>query len=443
MRPRRLIRAGTSFGRIFIKDILRKTAARHAPEHLRDERIMTARLATIEEIKQQVGNLKGLTIKLAQMAGYLDSSITPELSSALATFQTQAPTISFELVQQVLEEELGDRTREFAEIDPEPVAAASIGQVHWGRLHDGSEVAIKVQFPTAAELIEADLGNAGLLTGLLRLAFPAMETGQMAEELTERIREELDYAHEAKVQRRFHDFYRGHPYIVIPAVHDRLSGRRVLTSAFEKGVLLDQLLTTDQTTRDHYGELIFRFVFRSLYQLGLFNGDPHPGNYLVLPNGRMAFLDFGFSKAFSANELQLFESMIRAMVVEGDAREFRDIIYRAGLLTEPDLDPEPVREYFKAFYDLVLDDRVIQVTDEYATGILHHTFMPSNPLAKYLNVPRTFVVIQRINLGLYALLGRLDATRNWRRIAAEIWPFVNAPPSTAIGEDEWRWRNDS
>ena len=443
MKPRRLIRASSSFGKIFVKDFFRKTAARHAPKHLRDERIKTAQLATVEEIKQQVGNLKGLTIKLAQMAGYLDSSISPELSSALATFQTQAPTISFDLVQRVLVEELGDRIEEFAEIDPVPVAAASIGQVHWGQLRDGNTVAIKVQFPTAAELIEADLGNASVLTGLLRLAFPSMETGQMADELTQRIREELDYTHEAAVQRRFHDFYRGHPYIVIPAVNERLSGRRVLTSAFEEGVVLDRLLEADQHTRDHYGELIFRFVFRSLYQLGLFNGDPHPGNYIVLPKGKMAFLDFGFSKSFTNDELQLFESMIKAMVVDGDALAFRDIIYRAGLLTEADLDPEAVRDYFKAFYDLVLDDRTIQVTDEYATSILHHTFMPSNPLAKYLNVPRTFVVIQRINLGLYALLGRLGANRNWRRIAAEIWPFVNAPPSTALGKEESRWRKNS
>jgi predicted unusual protein kinase regulating ubiquinone biosynthesis (AarF/ABC1/UbiB family) len=377
--------------------------------------------------------------KLAQMAGYLDAEVEPNLRAALASFQHDAPSMEFVLAEERILAEIPHFYRLVKEIDPIPIASASIGQVHHGWLHNGEEVAIKVQFPDAAELIGADLANAGLVTSALKLLFPSMSTKDMAEELVLRLAEELDYTKEAERTERFGVYYQGHPYIVVPRVHFALSSPHVLTTQFLHGRRFNEILSETQQVRDAYGEILFRFVFRSLYRLRLFNGDPHPGNYLFLEDGRIGFLDFGFTKEFDASEIATFESMIQAMVLDRDATRFAKIVHEAGLVTTDDLDPEAVADFFRAFYDIVHEDGPFTVTSGYASSLLHHTFDHDHPVAKYLNVPRSFVVLQRINLGLYALLGYLDATANWRAIASEIWPFVDAPPSTRIGREEQRW----
>ncbi|MHB8191211.1 MAG: ABC1 kinase family protein [Ferrimicrobium sp.] len=439
-RPTRLLRTGVAAGSIYARDRLRQVRAQIGPSTDRNSRLAAARLATAEDVRAQLGNLRGITMKLAQMAGYLDDRVPSELRTSLSSFQSNAPTMTWELAKDTMATSLGDALDLIAEIDPEPVAAASIGQVHWGRLVDGTEVAIKIQFPDARATIGADLANAALVASLLKFAFPMMNTKEMAAEVADRIAEELDYLHEAAVQEEFATYYKDHPYILIPAVHPEVSTDSILTTDFIHGARFDELITRQQDVRDSAGEIIFRFVFRSLYQLGLFNGDPHPGNYLFLDDGRVAFLDFGFAKSFNPSELAIFESMITAMVIDRDPIAFTHAIIDAGLLTDPAANPKAVASYFSAFYDLVDLSRPFTVTPAYATNLMRHTFSSSNPLAASLAVPRTFVVIQRINLGLYAILGALNATANWRAIAEEIWPFVDANPSTPIGEAESIWR---
>jgi predicted unusual protein kinase regulating ubiquinone biosynthesis (AarF/ABC1/UbiB family) len=214
----------------------------------------------------------------------------------------------------------------------------------------------------------------------------------------------------------------------------------VLTSELVDGHTWDELLTWDQQQRDLAGETIFRFVFRSLYRMRAFNGDPHPGNYLFHGNGRVTFLDFGLVKHFTTDEMHTFASMVRAAAVDHDAAEFRSIVERAGML-RPDAPAttEAVGEYFSHFYEPVRLDREMTWSGEYASSIVRHTFDRSSPISQYATVPKAFVFIQRINLGLYALLGELKATGNYRRIAEELWPFVDGPPSTPAGEAEAEW----
>ena len=154
----------------------------------------------------------------------------------------------------------------------------------------------------------------------------------------------------------------------------------------------------------------------------------------------MTFLDFGLVRYFSAAELHVFESMVRAAAVDHDAAAFRRIVEDAGLL-RPGA-PVPTEEagaYFSQFYEPVASDHVTTWTPEYASAIVRHTFDRSSPIAQYATIPRAFVFIQRINLGLYALLGQLRATGNYRRISTEIWPFTKAPPTTSMGEAEADW----
>ena len=182
---------------------------------------------------------------------------------------------------------------------------------------------------------------------------------------------------------------------------------------------------------------------RSLYRLHAFNGDPHPGNYLFHGQGRVTFLDFGLTKHFSAEDLAPLVDAVRFLVIENDGARFRASLERAGFLRAgAPVSTEAVVDRFGLFYATVLRDAPMTLTPAYASAIVRRFFDARGPLAPYSDVPRAYVILQRINLGLYALLGSLNATANWRRISAEIWPFVNAPPSTPIGEAEARWEQN-
>jgi predicted unusual protein kinase regulating ubiquinone biosynthesis (AarF/ABC1/UbiB family) len=349
-----------------------------------------------------------------------------------------------ELAAGVIEAELGGRPEQvFAQWDPTPIASASIGQVHRAITHDGRAVAVKVQYPGVDAAMDADLANVGLLFAGMGQLFPGLDHKPFVAELQDRLREELDYANEARNQQLFADYYDGHPTIHVPAVVAELSTARVLTTELADGVPWKELLTWSRDERDLAAETIYRFAFGSLYRLLAFNGDPHPGNYLFQPGGRVTFLDFGLVKHFTEAELKPFEDMIVAMVIDPDEARFRAIIEDVGLLApaQPFTDAE-VAEYFGHFYEFVLRDGVYEVTADYASETVRRFFDQRGPygdIMKAANVPPSMVIIQRINLGLYALFGELQARGNWRRLAEELWPWVSGPPSTPMGEAAAAW----
>ena len=385
-------------------------------------------------------------MKLGQMASYLDQGLPEPVRQSLAQLQSNAPPMAYALVKQVIIEELGGAPEVmFAEFAQLPLAAASIGQVHLATTHAGQKVAVKVQYPGVDRAIAADLDNTDLLFQMMNLLFPGMDPGPIVAELKERIAEELDYALEAEHQRMFALAYAGHPYIHIPQVIDSLSTQRVLTTEFAEGVPFSEAIAWSDEERQLTAECLYRFAFGSIYQLHAFNGDPHPGNYVFRPGGQITFLDFGLCKRFSAAEVQTFEEMIQAMVLEKDIGKFREIIQGIGILPL-DLevaDPE-LQEYFGHFYEFVLDEQVMEITPEYSSQSVRQFFDLSGPHAEIMkaaNLPPSMVIIQRINLGLFALFGDLQARGNWRQIAEELWPFVQAPPSTPMGEKIADWQN--
>lgn len=404
------------------------------------------RLATATAVADELGNMKGALMKLGQMASYLDEGLPEPMRMALAQLRTSAPPMSRELAEGVVLAEMGRPASEvFVDWDPDPIAAASIGQVHRAiAVHpDTGEqvpVAVKLQYPGVDEAISADLKNAGMLGTILKQGFGGLDPDDMVAEIKERLTEELDYRLEARNQQIFADFYRDHPYIHVPEVIPALSTGRVLTSELVSGHTWEELLTWDQVERDLAGETIFRFVFRSLYRMRAFNGDPHPGNYLFHGGGHVTFLDFGLVKHFTDTEMTAFAGMVKAAAVDHDNARFREIVETAGMLKpNAPVDTEAVGEYFEQFYEPVRVDRQMTWSGEYASSIVRHTFDRSSPISQYATVPKAFVFIQRINLGLYALLGELGSTGNYRRIAEELWPFVDGPPSTPIGEAEATW----
>jgi predicted unusual protein kinase regulating ubiquinone biosynthesis (AarF/ABC1/UbiB family) len=400
-------------------------------------------LATAAEVTAALGNMKGALMKLGQMASYLDDGLPEPIRQSLQSLQADAPPMSADLAAEVIERELrqGPPEKAFAEWDPVPIAAASIGQVHRAMTHDGRAVAVKVQYPGVDEAIAADLNNSDFLVRLMGMLFPGLEPGPLVEELRARLTEEVDYRLEADNQKLFADFYRGHPFIHVPDVVDELSTGRVLTTELAPGARLHEVATEwSQDERDLAGETIFRFVFRSLYRLHCFNGDPHPGNYLFEKGGKVTFLDFGLVKRFTPDEVDLFESMVRTIVLERDGDAFRRILEGANVLKPGSgMTGAQVLDWFGYFYEFVLEHEVKTFTHEYAAESVSKIFTRSGEVAKYGNVPPSFVLIQRINLGLSAVLAELGATANWRRIAEELWPMTSAPASTPLGHAEADW----
>jgi predicted unusual protein kinase regulating ubiquinone biosynthesis (AarF/ABC1/UbiB family) len=401
-------------------------------------------LRSAEEVADELGYMKGALMKLGQMASYIDEDMPETFRTAMSRLQHNAPPMSQALAASVIVDELGDvPERVFARWDPLPFAAASIGQVHRAITKDGIAVAVKVQYPGIARSITSDVRNVGLLRRVAAAAFPGLDTRSLIDELGDRLREEVDYVLEAENQEYFAAYYEGHPVIHVPHVLSELSTARVLTSELVSGERFEKVLQWDQLERDLAAETIHRFVSRSLYRLHAFNGDPHPGNYLFHGNGRISFLDFGLTKHFSDQDLMPLVEALRCLVIDNDGAGFRAAIERAGFLRPgAPVTTEVVVDRFGLFYSTVLRDAPMTITPEFASSIVRRFFDARGPLAPYSDVPRTYVVLQRINLGLYALLGSLNATGNWRRMAAEMWPFVNGPASTPIGEAEARWERD-
>jgi predicted unusual protein kinase regulating ubiquinone biosynthesis (AarF/ABC1/UbiB family) len=399
-------------------------------------------LQTAEDVTVTLGAMKGVLVKLGQMASYVDEGLTPAVRRTLSRLQDSIPPMSPELAAQMVESELGlPPEKAFAQWDPEPIAAASIGQVHRAITHDGRAVAVKVQYPGIAETMAADLDNVALLRRMLKITAPKQDVDALVAELRERVLEELDYRREAANQQLLADYYAGHPTIHVPSVISELSTRRIVTSELSDGARFAEISTWSQHERDLAGETIYRFVFRSLYEVHAFNGDPHPGNYLFHGNGRVTFLDFGLVKHFSVRDLDPLMQMARRLCVDSDPEAFRSSLENAGFLVPGSpLSTDVIVDHLAVFYELIRQSQTITVTSDYASRVVRRFFDVRSPVAQYASVPRSYVILQRINLGLFALLGDLQATANWRAIAEEIWPFLQAPPSTPMGEAEARWR---
>ena len=426
---------------------LHRTRMATASSERRVELTAEYQMRTAAQVADALGNMKGALMKIGQMASYLDDGLPEPVREALTSLQQDAPPMAAELCAQVVRAELGGDPRQvFAYWDDEPIAAASIGQVHRAVTHAGTPVAVKVQYPGVDDAIRADLVNTDLLFRVLGMMFPGLDPRPLVDELRHRLTEELDYANEASNQRFFADAFAGHPFISVPRVIDELSTRRVLTTELATGSRFAEVEGWSQAERDLASEAIYRFVFRSIYQLHAFNGDPHPGNYLFRPGGHVTFLDFGLVKRYEPEDVALFESLIRTFVVERDIPEFRRMMEANNMLrANPAISDEDVDGYFGHFYALVIDDRVFTVDPEYSSETVRMYFDANGPyahVARAANIPPAFVITQRINLGLTAVLGRLRATANFRKIAEELWPFIAAPPSTPMGEAEAAWLTD-
>ena len=401
-------------------------------------------LKNTEDVVNTLGNMKGALMKLGQLASFIDDGLPDNMRETLKQLQNQAPPMSYELVEGVFIEQFGKTPNEvFKKFDRVPIAAASIGQVHRAVTFDNHEVAVKVQYPNIAKTIEADLANIDLTTMLAPLLWKGLDLKSLVDELKVRLLEEVDYANEAKNQQMFCEFFYKHPFINIPKVYFEYSTSNILVSEYIKGSTFDDLVNWSHREKNMAAETIYRFSFRSIYRLKAFNGDPHPGNYLFHGNGKVTFLDFGLVKLFNDNDLKLLTDIWRYALFEHDVQKLRQAVEDAGfLMKNAPVSTDELLDFIDVFVALVSKNEDLEVTRQYASEIARRVLFgraTHKEVVKYANIPSAYAILQRINLGLIAILGSLNATCNWRSISEEMWPEVDGAPKTELGRLEHDW----
>jgi predicted unusual protein kinase regulating ubiquinone biosynthesis (AarF/ABC1/UbiB family) len=404
-------------------------------------------IRTAERYAELLGRSKGALMKAGQMLSF--ASITPTVPSefqpiyqtALARLRDDAPPMAPELVRDVLERELGYPAESaFAQFHWEPLAAASIGQVHTARLHDGRAVAVKIQYPGVAEAIGADLKNAQLLATLLSL-FASLYTRRLhadvrdaARDIGKRIVEELDYRFEAANQAEFAEHYRGHPFIHVPDVIGELCTGHVLCQELCLGRSWREALGAEQELRDQWAEAIWRFVYGSHARFGMINADPHPGNYVFHDDGSVSFLDFGCVQRFRRDQTDMAVTIFRECL-RGDVLGTWRACVEVGYWKSSDpVTPEEVFAWWHEPFRYLWDEQPFTITPEHAASWIEHRFSPTGRSAnalRYLTMQPDCIAWTRIEVALSSLLGELHATNDWAAIVAE---HKGDTPSTSMGK---------
>jgi predicted unusual protein kinase regulating ubiquinone biosynthesis (AarF/ABC1/UbiB family) len=411
---------------------------------------------TAERYAELLGHSKGALMKAGQMLSFVSASpaVPAEFQSiyqaALTRLRDQAPPMAPELARGVLERELGQPTESaFAQFEWEPLAAASIGQVHAARLHDGRAVAVKIQYPGVAAAIHADLKNNELLATFLGLMFGlsprkvSFDLRGAAREIGIRITEELDYRLEAASQAEFAELYRGHPFIHVPEVIGELCSGRVLTQEFVQGKAWSDALSCEQELRNSWGEAIYRFVYGSNHRFCMFNADPHPGNYLLHDDGSVSFLDYGCIKRFERAQVEMMKTIGRACF-RADVLGTWQASVEGGFWRSSDpVTPEEVFAYWREPWEMWWAEQPFTVTPEYVARWIERKFSPTGPSAnafRHITASPDYTIMSRIEMGAASLLAELRATNHWGSIAAEY--FEGAVPFTAMGKRDHAFFED-
>src|SRR4051794_25471696 len=409
----------------------------------RDER--TA--ALVGELVEQLSRMRGAAMKVGQLFSMIEFDGLPEeqrdeLQAKLATLRDDVPPVPFAKLEKLMRKELGaPLERVFAEFDERAFAAASIGQVHRATTLDGDEVVVKVQYPGVAEAVDSDLRNATLLLPLIRRLAPGLDVKPLLAELRERIGEELDYELEAQHQRRIQRLFRGHPFITVPRVRTDLSTTRVLVSDYVAGERFEAVRALDQHQRDRYGEIVFRFYFGVLYRNAIALGDPHPGNYLLCPDGRVAFLDYGLVRDLGGARIDA-ERAIAHAVREGDRAALAAALVAGGYIPPEranGLDAElaltmigaAIRWYAVPGEHRLSPERRHRRDDAPADADRDSAFREQ---AGRFRLPPETMLIRRMHALVAIVLNRLRASADWGAIAAEY--LHGEPPATELGRAE-------
>jgi predicted unusual protein kinase regulating ubiquinone biosynthesis (AarF/ABC1/UbiB family) len=444
--PTSLLARSARVGRLAAGQTLRQVGTRAAnltrDEQAAQDAMMRRQLETAEQIVEALGHMKGAAMKLGQVMSFLDVGLVPEpfreeFQEKLGRLRDAAPKVSFRDMRKVLEEEYGEKlSRVFDDFDEDPIAAASIGQVYRAAV-DGRAVAVKVQYPGVNQAVRADMQNLGIILRLMKRVAPGLDAQALGREIRERIDDELDYELEAQNQRALARIFRGHPFMVVPDVLTELSHERVIVSEFVDGRGFEDLKRLPQDERDRLGEIIFRFYFGCMYRHRQFSGDPHPGNSLLLDDGRMAFLDFGLFKRIPREVAEL-ELRVQRLGIEHRADELLETLRDAGFFARgAKHTPEGVLEQFLDTTWWYTQDAEVPLTPEIATEVIIEMSDPRSThwgKMRHETLPPDHLFGRRLETLTLAVMAQLRSTANWHRIARE-WIYGD-DPVTELGHEE-------
>lgn len=401
---------------------------------------------TAQEMLQTLGRLKGAAMKVGQLASFVDAGIFPPevrdiYQDVLGSLRDAAPPMKSHLVREVIERELGDGPSTlFASFNSRPSAAASLGQVHWATLHDGREVAVKLQYPGIEDAIRSDLAMTQAVRPLVPLLAPGLDVKPALEEVRTRALQECDYELEAATMAALANHYTDHPFVWIPRPIPELSTRRVLTMERARGRTFAHMKGLPKEERNRVGEILFRFYWGSLHRNGFTSADPHPGNYLLMEDGRMAFLDFGLAceldPVISPRLLGIFRTLR-----DGDVDGLFDHAVSLRYVTRADrVDPERFFDYVRFSLDPIAEDREYTFQRAFIAERTAAMLDPRSewwPFLRRLNLPPWALLRYRLELSLFAVLAQLRSRSNWHRITMEF--YGEQEPSTELGRAEAAW----
>ncbi|MFA4928100.1 MAG: AarF/ABC1/UbiB kinase family protein [Patulibacter sp.] len=454
--PTGRVRRATSIGRLAAGVAMREGATRVTnygrSDEERDARMSKQQFRTAEQIVDVLGTMKGAAMKVGQVLSFMDVGLVPpehreEFQAKLSKLRDMAPRVAFRDMRRVIETDLGAKLGDvFAEFDEEAIGAASIGQVYKARLHEkpagwGTDIAaVKVQYPGIDAAVRADLQNLGIILRLAKSVAPGIDVQAVGDEIRERMTEELDYELEASNQRQMARQYRGHPFVVIPGVATELCGKRVIVTEFVEGEGFDAWQQKDQDERNRLAEIVFRFYYGGLWRDGMFSADPHPGNSILMADGRVAFIDFGLFHKIPREMVENQAQSIR-LCLAGDAeallqhmRDIRWIPPSSGLTAD---DAMAIAEQL-VWYAMV--DEESRLRPEHVAEMIFEISDPRSTHWKQTRratVPAEYMMSLRLAGMAIAVCSQLDASVNYHRIVRE-W-LAEDEPQSDLGRAESAW----
>lgn len=405
-------------------------------------------VATIDALVDQLAVMRGAAMKAGQVLSTvefpgLDDEQAAHLQARLASLRDNVPPVNWSQMRRVLAADWGEPPERVLEhIDPVAAAAASIGQVYRGRTHEGREVAIKVQYPGIAESVESDMRNLLLLSPLLRQLMPGLDVKSVLAEVRERIVEECDYELEASNHRCIERFWRGHPFILVPGVDTELSRRRVLVTEWVDGMSFGDVTQQPDAVRDRYAEIVYRFFYGSALEVGVALGDPHPGNYLLCPDGHVGFFDFGMMRRLAPSYLRR-EALIGKGVREGDVAAIvsgmRELGYLPG--APADWDGELLLDYMREVSWWLQAEEAVRLAPEdlwRSTEVLREPgARPQIDQLRRMTLPAEALLLRRMEGLLFQTAATMRASVPWGALLREL--VEGAEPVGALGAQHAAW----
>lgn len=377
-----------------------------------------------KQLMQSLGDLKGPLLKVAQLLATIPNALPREYAAELQKLQSQAPPMGWPFVRRRMVSELGgDWEKKFKSFEKEAAAAASLGQVHRGVLHDGTRVACKLQYPDMASAVTADLGQLKLFFAAFEAYDSSINTKEIQKEISDRLHEELDYKLEAKRQKLYGFILKDEETVHVPEVIDSLSTDRLLTSTWLDGEPILDFIKAPKERRNSIAYGLFRAWYVPLYYYGVIHGDPHLGNYMVAKNDTINLLDFGCVRVFPPSFVDGVITLYRAL--ETDNRDMAVSAYESWGFKGLKAETVDILNMWAGFlYGPVLENkvRVIGVVPEgeiYGRDTAHKVHQALKK-AGGVSPPREFVFMDRAALGLGSVFLHLKAEMNWHRLFNEL-----------------------